>query len=62
MAPKAVADGRGLAWLGAHADIFRQQFADENVIIRCHLPKHLLPRLAGPGVVVKFLENVVGFP
>jgi GTPase len=50
------ADGRGLAWLGAHADIFRQQFADENVIVRCHLPKHLLPRLAGPGVTVKFLE------
>lgn len=52
------ADGRGLAWLGAHADIFRQQYVDENVLIRCHLPKHLLPRLAGPGVTVKFLESV----
>jgi GTP-binding protein HflX len=50
-------DGRGLAWLGAHADIFRQQCSDANVIIRCHLPKHLLPRLAGPGVTVRFLET-----
>lgn len=51
------ADGRGLAWLGAHADIFRQQYVNDAVVIRCHLPKHLLPRLAGPGVTVRFLDQ-----
>ncbi|MFL5329332.1 MAG: GTPase HflX [Gemmataceae bacterium] len=50
-------DGRGLAYLGAHADIFRQTFDDDKVIVRCHLPEHLLPRLAGPGVVVRLLEE-----
>jgi GTP-binding protein HflX len=51
------ADGRALAYLGAHAEIFRQQFRDEQVIVRCHLPKHLLPRIEGPGVTVKVLER-----
>ena len=49
-------DGRALAYLGAHADIFRQQFEGDNVIIRCHLPEHLLPRIQSPGVSVKLLD------
>jgi GTP-binding protein HflX len=51
------ADGRALAYLGAHAEIFRQQFRDDVVIVRCHLPKHLLPRIEGPGVAVRVLER-----
>jgi GTP-binding protein HflX len=50
------ADGRALAYLGAHADIFRQNFEGDNVVIRCHLPEHLLPRIQGPGVDVKLLD------
>ena len=46
-----------LAYLGAHAEIFRQQFHDDRVIVRCHLPKHLLPRIEGSGVKVKMLER-----
>lgn len=51
------ADGRALAYLGAHAEIFRQQFHDDRIVIRCHLPKHLLPRIQGPGVNIRLLEQ-----
>lgn len=51
------ADGRGLAYLGAHAEIFRQRFQDDRVIVRCHLPRHLLPRIEHDGVKVKMLGD-----
>ncbi|MBX7106107.1 MAG: GTPase HflX, partial [Gemmataceae bacterium] len=51
------ADGRALAWIGAHADVFHQQFIEDDVVLRCHLPKHLIPRIAGPGVSVRFLDE-----
>lgn len=50
-------DGRALAYLGAHAEIFRQQFQDDRVIVRCHLPRHLLPRIEHDGVKVKLLNR-----
>jgi GTP-binding protein HflX len=51
------ADGRALAYLGAHAEIFRQQFAGDRAVVRCHLPKHLLPRINGPDVWVRLLDQ-----
>jgi GTP-binding protein HflX len=50
-------DGRALAWLGAHADIFRQKFEDDTVVIRCHMPEHLVPKIVGPGVSVRRLDD-----
>ncbi len=51
------ANGRVLAYLGAHAEIYRQQFDDNQVLIRCHLPKHLLHHIQGPDVQVRFLNE-----
>jgi GTP-binding protein HflX len=51
------ANGRVLAYLAAHAEIYRQQFQGEQVAIRCHLPKHLLHHIQGPDVRVRFLSE-----
>jgi GTP-binding protein HflX len=50
-------NGRVLAFLNAHAEIYRQEFRDEanEVVIRCHLPRHLLHHIAGPTVKVRYL-------
>jgi GTP-binding protein HflX len=55
-------NGRVLAFLNANAEIYRQEFRDESneVVIRCHLPKHLLHHIAGPTVQVKPVERSLG--
>lgn len=52
-------NGKVLAFLNAHAEVYRQEFRDESneVVIRCHLPKHLLHHIAGPTVKVRFVER-----
>jgi GTP-binding protein HflX len=52
----AAANGRVLAYLSAHAEIYRQQFHDNEVTIRCFLPRHLLHHIQGPDVQVRFLQ------
>jgi GTP-binding protein HflX len=50
-------NGRVLAYLGAHAEIYRQQFHDNQVTIHCYLPRHLLHHIQGPDVRVRFLDH-----
>jgi GTP-binding protein HflX len=52
-------NGRVLAFLNANAEVYRQEFNDDSneVIVRCHLPRHLLHHIAGPTVRVRFLER-----
>jgi GTP-binding protein HflX len=50
-------NGRVLAYLGAHAEIYRQHFHDNLVTVRCHLPRHLLHHIQGPDVRVRFLDS-----
>lgn len=50
-------NGKVLAYLGAHAEIFRQEFEDNRVKIHCLLPRHLLHHIQGPDVQVRFLEK-----
>lgn len=50
-------NGRVLSYLSAHAEIYRQQYADERVTIRCYLPRHLLHHIQGPDVEVRFLDG-----
>jgi GTPase len=52
-------NGKVLAFLNAHAEVYRQEFHDDSneVVIRCHLPRHLLHHIAGPTVQVRFLER-----
>jgi GTP-binding protein HflX len=51
------ANGRVIAYLGAHADVYRQQYHDDKVTIRCHLPRHLLHHIRGPGVEVRLVNG-----
>jgi GTP-binding protein HflX len=48
-------NGRVLAYLGAHAEIYRQEFVDNRVTIRCSLPRHLLYHIQVPDVHVRFV-------
>src|SRR5439155_11669093 len=50
-------NGRVLAYLGAHAEIYRQQYVDNRVKIRCFLPRHLLHHIQGPDVRVSFMGD-----
>lgn len=50
-------NGKVQAYLSAHADIYRQQFEDNRVIIQCSLPRHLLHHIQAPDVQVRFLDN-----
>jgi GTP-binding protein HflX len=52
-------NGKVLAFLNAHAEIYRQEFrdSDNEVVVRCHLPRHLLHHIAGPTVTVRYLDG-----
>jgi GTP-binding protein HflX len=50
-------NGKVLSYLAAHAEIYRQQYQDNRVLIRCHLPRHLLHHIQGPDVRVRFLQD-----
>jgi GTP-binding protein HflX len=50
-------NGRVLAFLGAHAEIYHQHFQDNRVTIGCFVPRHLLHHIQGPNVRVEFLER-----
>jgi GTP-binding protein HflX len=51
------ANGKVLAYLGSHAEIYRQQYHDNRVTIRCYLPRHLLHHIQGPDVIVKLRDG-----
>jgi GTP-binding protein HflX len=51
----SVANGKVLAYLGAHADIYRQEYRDNRVIVHCALPRHLFHHIMGPDVTVRFV-------
>ncbi len=46
------ANGKVQAYLNAHAEIYRQEYKGNEVVIRCHLPTHLLRHVEGQGVGV----------
>ena len=50
-------NGKLLAFLNAHTEIYRQEFRGNDVVIRCYLPKHLLYQVEGEGVSVKYLKQ-----
>jgi GTP-binding protein HflX len=51
------ANGRVLAYLGAHAEIYRQTYDGDLVVLRCWIPRHLLHHIHGPDVAVRELGN-----
>jgi GTP-binding protein HflX len=48
-------DGKLLAFLSTHAEIFRQEYQDSQVLLRCHLPRRLLERFSHDGVKLRKL-------
>jgi GTP-binding protein HflX len=53
----AAGNGRVLAYLAAHAEIYRQEYHDNRVTVRCYLPRQLLHHIQGPDVNVRFLDG-----
>ncbi len=52
----SVSNGKVLAYLNAHAEIFRQEYSGEEVVVRCYISKHLMHHVEGPGVTVRWLN------
>jgi GTP-binding protein HflX len=53
----SAANGKVLAYLAAHAEIYRQAYDGDHVKIRCLLPRHLLHHIQGPDVQVRYLAE-----
>jgi len=45
-------NGKALAYLAAHADVYRQETHEEDLVLSCHFPKVLLPHLQALQVTV----------
>jgi len=52
-----VSNGKVIAYLSAHAEIYRQEFKDDEVTIRCRIPRQLLHHIEGEGVRVRPLNS-----
>jgi GTP-binding protein HflX len=52
----AAGNGKVLAYLAGHAEVSRQEFADDRVTVHCALPRYLLYHIEGPGVEVRLLD------
>jgi GTP-binding protein HflX len=50
-------NGRVLAYLAAHAEIYRQEFQDSRVTVRCYLPRYLVHHIQEPDVVIRPVER-----
>jgi GTP-binding protein HflX len=53
----AAGNGKVQAYLSAHADISRQEYHDNRVVIQCRLPRHLLHHIQAPDVQIRFLDG-----
>lgn len=53
----AASNGRVLAYLNAHAEIYRQEYKDDQASILCRLPRHLLHHIQEAGVTIQTLEG-----
>jgi GTP-binding protein HflX len=49
-------NGKVIAFVNAHAEVYRQEFRGNEIVLRCYLPKHLLHHIEGPEVRVRFLS------
>jgi len=50
-------NGKVLAYLAAHAEIYRQQFHDNRVLVRCYMPRHLVRHIQEPDVHIRVLTG-----
>jgi len=52
-------DGKLMAYLAAHAEIFSQQFQDHRAVIHCRIPRHYLERIRAEAIDVRLRGEVV---
>jgi GTP-binding protein HflX len=45
-------NGKALAYLAAHAEVYRQESQGDDLVLNCHFPKVLLPRLQALQVTI----------
>ncbi len=45
-------NGKAIAYLNAHAEIFRQEYRDDDVVFRCTIPRHLVHHVEATGARV----------
>jgi GTP-binding protein HflX len=50
-------NGRVHAYLAAHAEVYRQEYHDNRVLLRCCLPRHLVHHIQEPDVQIRLLTN-----
>ena len=50
-------NGRVIAYLSAHADVYRQEFHDNRVTLYCYLPRHLVRHIQEPDVSIRVLDD-----
>jgi GTPase len=48
-----VDNGRLLAYLAAHGEIFSKQYRDSRVLVHCRLPQEYLSRIQGDSVAIR---------
>jgi len=53
----AAANGKVQAYLSAHAEVYRQEFRDGQVLIRCRLPRYLVRHVKAEGGEVRAFEG-----
>jgi len=51
------ANGKVQAYLSAHAEVYRQEFKDGQVLIRCRLPRYLVRHVRAEGGEVRAFEG-----
>ena len=52
-----VGNGRLLAYLSAHGEVFSKQFGERRVTVHCRLPRHELSHIEHPGTLVRPHRN-----
>lgn len=53
----AAGNGKVQAYLAAHAEVYRQEFKDGQVLIRCRLPRYLVRHVTAEGGDVRAFEG-----
>jgi GTP-binding protein HflX len=51
------ANGKVLSYLAAHADVHRQEFHDNRILLHCYLPRHLVRHIQEPDVTIRELVS-----
>jgi len=53
----SAANGKVLSYLAAHADVHRQEFHGNRIVMHCYLPRHLVRHIQEPDVTIRELER-----